>query len=248
MKPGRNLTLLIHFLLDELLPPLLRDSRWLMAPLMNLALGRESRWLREFKERAPAMGPGAIRDYYRRSAGAHLERETDLNSRCVEAIRREVAGDSVLDIACGSGYLTRLLAQDHRVTGADFVIDPGLAAQAHHIRWDQVDIVGLPYRDGEFDTVVCAHTLEHLADIHGALAELRRVAKRRLIVVLPRQRAYRYTFDLHLHFFPYRWQVELLMRSSGEGNPGRCENLGGDWFYVEDRPDPAAVSQSKPVD
>jgi hypothetical protein len=42
----------------------------------------------------------------------------------------------------------------------------------------------------------------HVQDAHAALEELRCVAKRRLIVVLPKQRPYRYTFDLHLRFFP----------------------------------------------
>ena len=35
------------------------------------------------------------------------------------------------------------------------------------------------------------------------LSELRRVARRRLILVVPQEREYRFTFNPHLHFFPY---------------------------------------------
>lgn len=59
----------------------------------------------------------------------------------------------------------------------------------------------LPYGNRVFDTVVCAHTLEHMKDYKKALAELRRVCSRRLMMIVPKQREYQYTFDLHLHFF-----------------------------------------------
>jgi hypothetical protein len=58
------------------------------------------------------------------------------------------------------------------------------------------------------------------------------VAGKRLIVVVPRQRPYRFTFDLHVHFFPYAWSLELVLAT--DGPPGRCRLIGGDWFYVED--------------
>ena len=67
------------------------------------------------------------------------------------------------------------------------------------------------------------------ADIDKAVAELRRVCGGRLIVVLPKQREYKYTFDLHIHFFPYRYNVERLL-----GTSGTIEKLGGDWYYIED--------------
>ncbi|MDZ7762755.1 MAG: methyltransferase domain-containing protein [Desulfovermiculus sp.] len=79
------------------------------------------------------------------------------------------------------------------------------------VTFRQAELPLLPFIDQMFDTVVCTHTLEHIPDIRQAVKELRRVAKKRLIIVLPRQRPYRYTFDLHLHFFPYAWSVLLAM-------------------------------------
>jgi hypothetical protein len=50
---------------------------------------------------------------------------------------------------------------------------------------------------------VCTHVLEHVLDLRGAMAELRRIARRRVIVVVPLEREYRFTFNPHVHFFPY---------------------------------------------
>jgi hypothetical protein len=38
---NRDFTLLIHFFLDHLMPPVLRDSRWFMQPIFRLALSQK---------------------------------------------------------------------------------------------------------------------------------------------------------------------------------------------------------------
>ena len=92
----------------------------------------------------------------------------------------------------------------------------------------------MPFEASAFDTVVCTHVLEHVRDIHAALAELRRVAARRLVIVVPRERPYRFGFNLHLSFFPYRFSVmNVIGRDSGH-NKVQVELEGGDWFYIED--------------
>jgi len=78
--------------------------------------------------------------------------------------------------------------------------------------------------------VTCCHVLEHVQDAEAAVRELRRVARRRLVVVVPRQREYRYTFDLHLRFFPYPSSLQQLMRRRG----ARCEVVDNDLLYVEE--------------
>ena len=42
-----------------------------------------------------------------------------------------------------------------------------------------------------------------MLDIRKAIAELRRICAKRLIVVVPMEREYRFTFNPHVHFFPY---------------------------------------------
>jgi SAM-dependent methyltransferase len=50
-------------------------------------------------------------------------------------------------------------------------------------------MLALPFRNGSFDVVLCAETLEHLdpADLPRAASELRRVAKKSLLLTVPYQ-------------------------------------------------------------
>src|SRR6185295_18307187 len=43
----------------------------------------------------------------------------------------------------------------------------------------------LPFTDRQFDTVICADTLEHLDEVHRVFDELCRVARHRVVVSLP---------------------------------------------------------------
>jgi hypothetical protein len=77
-----------------------------------------------------------------------------------------------------------------------------------------------------------ANTLEHVRDIVRSLEELRRVARKRLIIVVPKQRPYLYTFNLHIHFFPYDFSLLAILRPKSNY---QLKNLGGDWFYIENK-------------
>jgi SAM-dependent methyltransferase len=41
----------------------------------------------------------------------------------------------------------------------------------------KMDVTDIPFRDGEFDAILCSHVLEHVADDRKAMAELHRVLK-----------------------------------------------------------------------
>src|SRR3546814_5645547 len=90
-----------------------------------------------------------------------------------------------------------------KLTAVDFIIDSETRKRAEGISFHEANIERLPFPDKSFDTVICTHVLEHILDFRGALAELRRVAAKRLIIVVPQEREYRFTFNPHLHFFPY---------------------------------------------
>lgn len=232
MRIARDLTLVVHFLLDELVPPWIRDRKWFMWIPFKILFGDKAEIFFQFKDRAPYMSDSEFQQVYLDTDTVHIQRPTDLNEACVAAIEASIAGDTVLDVACGRGFLAKRLAEKYNVTGADIVIDPHLVAECPQVRFRETRLEKLPFADAEFDTVVCTHTLEHVQNIHGAIDELRRVTRKRLIIVVPKQRPYRYTFDLHLHFFPYA--SNLLTVLGPRSSAASCRALGGDWFYMED--------------
>lgn len=231
MLRSRRFTLWIHFVLDQLLPPALRDAPWFMGPVFRLLFGRHAETLATFKERVPFLSDDEIRDIYVQTAEVAIDRPTDLNPECTDAIEAHVTGPRVLDAGCGRGWLAKRLAPRFEVVGVDFVISDALREDPT-VEWVEAPVGDLPFPDDHFDTVVCTHTLEHVRDLAPVVAELRRVAKERLIIVVPRQRRYRYTFDLHLHFFPTRGALLLAIGPPDEATID-CRDLGGDWYYQE---------------
>jgi ubiquinone/menaquinone biosynthesis C-methylase UbiE len=229
MQLPRTVTRRLTFMLDELVPPILRDSKLLMWLPLRVMLGRRAGMFLDFKERAPAMTEDELADVYKGLRGVVNERATDLSPEALARVLAEAKGPHVLEVGCGGGFLATALARQHQVTACDVAVPP--MAAAGNPEFVEATLPSLPWADRSFDTVVCAHTLEHLKDLPAALDELRRVTKQRLIVVLPKQRPYRYSFDLHLHFFPYRHSVLTAMG----GGAGACEEAGGDWVYIEDR-------------
>ena len=173
-------------------------------------------------------------DYYKLLANVHLKRDTDLNNRCISFILQQSIGNSILDIACGRGYLCRQLSQrmpNASVYGIDIAIPDIQYSDLPNLRFIKGDIENIPFADSFFDTVICAHTIEHVLDIEKSLSELRRVTKKRLIIIVPKQREYKYTFDLHVRFFPYKTSLLKYTKKTG----GEIFVLGGDFVYVEDR-------------
>jgi len=232
MNISRDVTLFIHFIFDQLLPPLLRDSKWFMWLPFVILFKDKAQVFIDFKRKAPFLNENEFRDIYLDTASVHIQRETDINRECIRGIKEHLVGKKILDIACGRGFLINQLKADYEMTGADIIIDSKLIDEMPSVEFKETTLEDLPFNDKEFDTVICAHTLEHVQDIGRAISELKRVTKRRLIVVLPKQRPYKYTFDLHLHFFSYEHDLLKLLKPRKEGY--QCSILGGDWFYIED--------------
>ena len=167
--------------------------------------------------------------YEQTSHVQELQGETDLNKQCTEEILKTISGNTVLEVGCGRGYLANLMSENHDVTGCDIIISKELKNKFPKIKFVQGNIQMLPFKDNSFDTVVSTHTLEHVQNLPGAVEELRRIAKKELIIVVPRQRPYKYTFSLHTQFFPYEWS---LTNAFGYKEGVTIKKLG-DWFYYE---------------
>jgi SAM-dependent methyltransferase len=230
---NRETTNRIRFVIEDLLPPILRDSP-LFLWLAKRVWGEHVSHLARFRERAPFLTPAEYAELYRNHPRVHAG--TDNSVACIRRINSMILGVSVCDVGCGTGALLTHIRDGHqelkRLVGVDFVVDD--AAGIGGIEYVAAKIESLPFADGEFDTVVCTHVIEHVLEYRQAIAELRRIAKRRLIIVVPREREYRYTFNPHFNFFPYTYA--FLRAVHPVPAVYVCEDIGRDIFYSEDRP------------
>ena len=91
----------------------------------------------------------------------------------------------ILDVGCGTGELTRLVARRYpstEVVGLDFTAAMVALARrttpgelGRRIRWVRGDAQRLPFRRERFDLIVSAFVARNLPDLPGALGELHRV-------------------------------------------------------------------------
>jgi len=233
----REATNKIRFVIEDLLPPIVRDSGLFRLAAGLAFRGVDAAW--DLRKRAPFLSEQEYSSFYREWPRVHAE--TDNSNLCLKRIAEEIVGRSVCDVGCGSGFLIRYLrdhspAKAQRLVGVDIVIPHG--AENAGIEFFEGIAEKLPFADREFDTVVCTHVIEHILDHRKALAELRRIAAKRLIVVVPREREGLYTFNPHFHFFPYTHSFLRAMIPVPERHI--CVRLGRDIYYREDVGDGAA--------
>jgi SAM-dependent methyltransferase len=92
-------------------------------------------------------------------------------------------GQSVLDVACGTGILARTAADRVGPTGTVVGVDlnDGMLSVAGRLRpdleWQQGDVADLPFADEMFDAVLCQSALMFFPDATQALREMGRVCK-----------------------------------------------------------------------
>jgi 2-polyprenyl-3-methyl-5-hydroxy-6-metoxy-1,4-benzoquinol methylase len=141
------------------------------------------------------------------------------------------APESLLDVGCGEGVLTQKWAAriGGPVVGID-LDDPQLHAEwekrtAPNLSYRVMKAENLPFADEEFDVAAAIEVLEHVPDPAHTVAEMARVARRWLLVSVPREPLWRalnmargaYLRDLgntpgHLNHWSKRSFVELLSR------------------------------------
>jgi 2-polyprenyl-3-methyl-5-hydroxy-6-metoxy-1,4-benzoquinol methylase len=142
------------------------------------------------------------------------------------------APQSVLDVGCGEGVLTAEWAQrlgDGRIVGID-LDHPKLRAEwerrsRENLEFRAEEATRLSFEDDEFDLAAAIEVLEHVPDPEATVAEMARVARRHLLVSVPREPLWRglnmargaYLRDLgntpgHVNHWSKRAFVSLLSR------------------------------------
>jgi SAM-dependent methyltransferase len=134
-------------------------------------------------------------------------------------------GQAVLDVACGTGIVSRTVAErvgpTGRVAGVD--LNDGMLAVARRLRpdldWRQGDVAALPFGDRTFDTALCQMALMFFPDRVAALREMARVARPGGVVAL----AVPASLDAQPAYGPF---VEMAVRVAG---PEAASLLGAYW-------------------
>jgi 2-polyprenyl-3-methyl-5-hydroxy-6-metoxy-1,4-benzoquinol methylase len=144
----------------------------------------------------------------------------------------KAAPESVLDVGCGEGVLTTAWAERlgaGRIVGID-LDDPKLRAEwekrsRENLEFRAEEATRLSFEDDEFDLAAAIEVLEHVPNPEATVAEMARVARRHLLVSVPREPLWRglnmargaYLRDLgntpgHVNHWSKRAFVSLLSR------------------------------------
>lgn len=123
--------------------------------------------------------------YYEKFAAYFME--PFVNALVTTGVR---TGETVLDVACGTGFATRAASEKAggtgRVIGSD--LNPSMLAMAQavphgdNISWEQASALNLPFDDNAFDAVICQQGLQFFPDIAAGLREMARVSGQRVTV------------------------------------------------------------------
>ncbi len=117
--------------------------------------------------------------------------------RSLDELWHMASPSSILDVGCGEGVLTSEWAEriEGKIVGIDLP-DPKLEAewqkrQRPNLEYRAEEATSLSFADGEFDMATAIEVLEHVPDPEATLAEMARVARRWLLVSVPREPLWR---------------------------------------------------------
>ena len=156
-----------------------------------------------------------------------------------------IQGTTVLDVGCCFGFLPLLMAERSprlRVIGADLIPEAAMLAgrmartQGSRARFAAADLLALPVADEAVDTVLAVHVLEHLpvAATAPALAELLRVARRRVVVAVPLEDSPDPTFG-HVQAFDLPTLAAIAASVDRSGWSRAVYPADGGWLVLDRR-------------
>ena len=221
----------IRFVLEEILPPILRDS--FIFKLIVKKLYRNDKTHQNLKYNILNISKKKYKKYYENMPQIH--NNSDLSNKCIDEILRYIKPRSIIDVGCGNGFLLKKIRDKNKsveLNGTEIVITKEIKKKlkTQKIKIYEKSIENLNGFKKKYDTVICSHVLEHVLDINLAYTNLKKICKKRLIIIVPRERPYEHTFNGHIHFFPYKWSLINTIRPK---NKFLIKDLNRDFLYIE---------------
>ena len=221
----------IRFVLEEIIPPIIRDS--FIFKFIIITLYRKDEIHEKLKFEAINLSQKKYVNYYKKMPKMH--NNSDLSEICIQEILNNLKHGHIIDVGCGDGFLLKTIRKKIKgnfLYGSEIAFTNELKKnlKKNNIKLYKKNIENINKIKKKFDTVICSHVLEHVLDINLAYKNLKKICKKRLIIVIPRERPYSHTFNGHLHFFPYTWSFVNTIRPK---NKFKIKDLNRDLLYIE---------------
>jgi SAM-dependent methyltransferase len=211
---------------------------WIADDLVAPGLIPPSAFERTFVSIVGSAWPAFYRNTLRELAHGGAPGGTNAGMAPVHERAAALAVGSVVELGCCFGFLSLRLARDgHPVTAVD--LSPGtvalLASVAPMLGLPVQTLVGdataVPLADRSADTVFAVHLLEHLppALAPRVVAEMLRVARRRVVVAVPFEDTPDPTWG-HIRTFNL---ADLDALGAATGRPYAVEEHHGGWLVVD---------------
>lgn len=222
------------------LPDFILNSRAFHKILYRVFIGR---WFdvdfdEEYKKYSPKEWIGLYDNLF-----LNRIRDSDLSKAQKKYVVDHVVGNSVLEVGCGTGEIIQEILKEKKEKKIVKIVGNDISQAAiqfltkkfkgfANTAFIEGDFLNLGLKE-KFDTVLCLHVLEHIVDIDKMVRLLIESSKKRIILVVPREKYRRYRPNYHIHFF-------------NEDNPitkyfmGRKNDLtiiDGDYILISDMPE-----------
>jgi ubiquinone/menaquinone biosynthesis C-methylase UbiE len=161
-------------------------------------------------------------DFHWRQRGGKLSEDLYIAEKTkviLDIIPKECA--TIVDVGCGDGAITNVLAEKHKVIGLDLS-----KVALKHLSAKTSPITGsadyLPFKDKSIDMVLSSELLEHLPNevLTRAISEIKRISKKYVLISVPNKEKLRrrYTkcnscgFEFHIYGHLRSFNLSKLAR------------------------------------